>query len=200
MNVDPQQESVLQRVMKRHPGLQTAGVYPMLRGRLGRIEQHLVSPDDYASPRARRLAAREFNLSWSAERPPHNRLVEGDWWTPAEAERPLILRFDPTLDPVLELSLSGEGVQFEGEEGLRRLRRLAELQVKRALEPVKGVAAVDPPQTTLPSAWKRLPAYPMNVGDTMRLVQKRRGDASPPPDRPRTETDAGRTSSAGTAP
>ena len=61
---------------------------------------------------------------------------------PIETERPLILRFDPTLDPVLELSLSGDGVQFEGEEGLRRLRRLAELQVKRALEPVKGVAAV----------------------------------------------------------
>jgi HAE1 family hydrophobic/amphiphilic exporter-1 len=61
---------------------------------------------------------------------------------PNEAERPLILRFDPTLDPVLELSLSGDGVQFEGEEGLRRLRRLAELQIKRALEPVKGVAAV----------------------------------------------------------
>ena len=61
---------------------------------------------------------------------------------PDEAERPLILRFDPTLDPVLELSLAGDGVQFEGEEGLRRLRRLAELQVKRALEPVKGVAAV----------------------------------------------------------
>ena len=54
----------------------------------------------------------------------------------------MILRFDPSLDPVLELSLAGDGVQFEGEEGLRRLRRLAELQVKRALEPVKGVAAV----------------------------------------------------------
>jgi HAE1 family hydrophobic/amphiphilic exporter-1 len=60
---------------------------------------------------------------------------------PIEAERPLILRFDPTLDPVLELSLSGDGVQFEGDEGLRRLRRLAELQVKRAIEPIKGVAA-----------------------------------------------------------
>ena len=61
---------------------------------------------------------------------------------PQEAERPLILRFDPSLDPVLELSLSGEGDRFAGEEGLRRLRRLAELQVKRALEPIKGVAAV----------------------------------------------------------
>ena len=61
---------------------------------------------------------------------------------PAEAERPLILRFDPSLDPVMELSLSGTGERFEGPEGLRRLRRLAELQVKRSLEPVNGVAAV----------------------------------------------------------
>jgi len=61
---------------------------------------------------------------------------------PEEAERPLILRFDPSLDPVLELSLSGRGEVFEGEEGLRRLRRIAELQVRRALEPIGGVAAV----------------------------------------------------------
>ncbi len=61
---------------------------------------------------------------------------------PDEAERPLILHYDPSLDPVLELSLSGTGERFRGEEGLRRLRRLAELQVKRALEPIKDVAAV----------------------------------------------------------
>ncbi len=61
---------------------------------------------------------------------------------PEEAERPLVLRFDPSLDPVMELSLSGEGARFQGPEGLRRLRRIAELEVKRALEPVKGVAAV----------------------------------------------------------
>ncbi|MEM9556254.1 MAG: efflux RND transporter permease subunit [Acidobacteriota bacterium] len=61
---------------------------------------------------------------------------------PDEAERPLILRFDPSLDPVMELSLTGIGEEFEGDEGLRRLRRIAELQVKRALEPIRGVAAV----------------------------------------------------------
>ncbi len=61
---------------------------------------------------------------------------------PEEAERPLILRFDPSLDPVLELSLAGGGDRFAGEQGLRRLRRLADLQIKRALEPIKGVAAV----------------------------------------------------------
>jgi HAE1 family hydrophobic/amphiphilic exporter-1 len=61
---------------------------------------------------------------------------------PDEAKRPLILRFDPSLDPVMELSLSGSGPEYAGDEGLRRLRRIAELQVKRALEPIKGVAAV----------------------------------------------------------
>ena len=61
---------------------------------------------------------------------------------PEQAERPLILRFDPSLDPVMELSLSGAGERFSGAEGLRRLRRIADLQIKRALEPIKGVAAV----------------------------------------------------------
>ena len=61
---------------------------------------------------------------------------------PTEAERPLILRFDPSLDPIMELSLSGTGDRYEAEDGLRRLRRIADLQMKRALEPIKGVAAV----------------------------------------------------------
>ncbi|HEX2162552.1 MAG TPA: efflux RND transporter permease subunit, partial [Thermoanaerobaculia bacterium] len=61
---------------------------------------------------------------------------------PDGAERPLLLHYDPQLDPVLELSLSGTGARFAGEEGLKRLRRLADLEVKRALEPIEGVAAV----------------------------------------------------------
>lgn len=61
---------------------------------------------------------------------------------PEAAERPLVLRFDPSLDPVIELALTGTGERYAGEEGLRSLRRLAERQVKRELEPIKGVAAV----------------------------------------------------------
>ncbi len=61
---------------------------------------------------------------------------------PREVEKPLILHFDPALDPIMELSFAGEGQRFDGEAGLRRLRRLADLQIKRALEPIKGVAAV----------------------------------------------------------
>jgi hydrophobic/amphiphilic exporter-1 (mainly G- bacteria), HAE1 family len=61
---------------------------------------------------------------------------------PQEIKQPLILHFDPSLDPIMELSLSGQGVRYEGEVGLRRLRRLAEIQIRRALEPITGVAAV----------------------------------------------------------
>jgi HAE1 family hydrophobic/amphiphilic exporter-1 len=61
---------------------------------------------------------------------------------PREAEKPLILHFDPALDPIMELSFAGDGQRYAGEAGLRRLRRIADLQIKRALEPIKGVAAV----------------------------------------------------------
>ena len=61
---------------------------------------------------------------------------------PEEAGRSLILRFDPELDPVMELSLTSARVDAKGEDELRRVRRIAELQLKRVLEPIKGVAAV----------------------------------------------------------
>jgi HAE1 family hydrophobic/amphiphilic exporter-1 len=54
---------------------------------------------------------------------------------PADAERPLLLRYDPSLDPIIRLGMYGE-------DDLARLRLIAEEQVKRALERVEGVAAV----------------------------------------------------------
>jgi HAE1 family hydrophobic/amphiphilic exporter-1 len=61
---------------------------------------------------------------------------------PDGVDQPLILRYDPTLDPVLTLSLSGDGPRFEGVAGLKLLRRIADRDVRRLIEPVEGVAAV----------------------------------------------------------
>jgi len=51
------------------------------------------------------------------------------------------------------------------------------------LTSVEGVRAIDPQQTSLPDAWKSLPSYAMALDDKMRLVEKRRGDVEPEPDR-----------------
>ena len=53
---------------------------------------------------------------------------------PEEATDPLVLRFDPSLDPIIRLALAGEG-------DLTTLRRLADRQIKQDFETVKGVAA-----------------------------------------------------------
>ena len=50
------------------------------------------------------------------------------------------------------------------------------------LATIEGGTALDPQQTTLPQDWRRLPAYRMRAGETLRLAEKRRGDPDPAPD------------------
>jgi HAE1 family hydrophobic/amphiphilic exporter-1 len=54
---------------------------------------------------------------------------------PDDAQRPVLLRYDPSLDPIMRLGLTGD-------EDLIRLRLIGEQEVKRLLERVEGVAAV----------------------------------------------------------
>lgn len=81
---------------------------------------------------------------------------------PLEVNRPAILRFDPSLDPIMRFGLFREedvgprpgrgGVDAElaayepdgsfDEEDLKALRRFAEEQIKKELEAAQGVAAV----------------------------------------------------------
>jgi len=53
---------------------------------------------------------------------------------PEGAESPIVLRFDPSLDPILRLALTGDGE-------LTALRVLAERKIKQNLETIQGVAA-----------------------------------------------------------
>ncbi len=48
---------------------------------------------------------------------------------------------------------------------------------------VEGVPGIDPAQSTLPAAWRSLPAYRVRPGEAMQLTEKLRGDADPAPDR-----------------
>ena len=54
---------------------------------------------------------------------------------PVGAESPILLRFDPSLDPVMRIGLAGD-------ESLIALRLFAEERIKQELEPLDGVASV----------------------------------------------------------
>jgi len=63
---------------------------------------------------------------------------------PLEAKRPLLLRFDPSSEPVMRLAFldSDAAPQDEGIERLKTLRRFADDRLKPDLEAVEGSAAV----------------------------------------------------------
>jgi hydrophobic/amphiphilic exporter-1 (mainly G- bacteria), HAE1 family len=61
---------------------------------------------------------------------------------PDDADRPLILRFDPNLDPVMRIALSSGDDATPSHTSLLGLRALAEGQIKRRLEAMDGVASV----------------------------------------------------------
>ncbi len=54
--------------------------FPMIRGRLVKINGQRVTGDDYDTARAKRMLRREFNLSWDDVLPGHNNLYSGQWW------------------------------------------------------------------------------------------------------------------------
>jgi HAE1 family hydrophobic/amphiphilic exporter-1 len=63
---------------------------------------------------------------------------------PLEAKRPLLLRFDPSSEPVLRLAFldKSDTARTEGVDRLKSLRRFAEDRLKPDLEAVEGSAAV----------------------------------------------------------
>lgn len=58
-----------------------AEVFPMVRGRLVQINSTPLDTSQYADERARRLAEREFNLSWATNMQTDNIMLEGRWWS-----------------------------------------------------------------------------------------------------------------------
>jgi len=73
--LQPLEEFFQQYAMDRPP------LFPMIRGRLIKINGKNVSPQDYADDaHAERHIRREFNLSWTDELARDNTIVQGKWW------------------------------------------------------------------------------------------------------------------------
>lgn len=85
INIQQTQRTALQQRFI-DAGLPAPQLAPMIRGRLVAINDKPVRPSALADAQARRLAEREFNLSWRDSLPDGNRLVAGQWWS--EKARP----------------------------------------------------------------------------------------------------------------
>lgn len=82
INIQPADVAGLETFFRERQ-LPAPAFFPMIRGRLTQMNGTPLGPDDYSDPRARRLAEREFNLSFADELKPYNTLVAGRWWTDA---------------------------------------------------------------------------------------------------------------------
>lgn len=94
---------------------------------------------------------------------------------PGTWEIELVARDD---GPVHSITLSKPDAAWDSDEAWV-FRAVPDLRIVT----IEGVSSIDPQQTQLPQEWRALPAYLMKPGDTMKLVERRRGDAEPQADR-----------------
>lgn len=83
INIQPDEVPALGDFLRERAMVATR-LYPMVRGRLIRVNDQEIIPGRYEEPRAQRLAGREFNLSWADRMQTDNRLVAGEWWPKSE--------------------------------------------------------------------------------------------------------------------
>ena len=83
INILPDQVQGMHTLLQRELHADVA-LYPMVRGRLVAVNDVPVDSTRLTDARARRLAEREFNLSWMQELPRSNRVVAGQWWGAGE--------------------------------------------------------------------------------------------------------------------
>ena len=107
INIQPTQaEPFLQTL--REAGVRKFDWYPMMRARLVAVNGTSVTPDSYTEERAQRLVDREFNVSYSAEKPEHNAVVAGVW----QAEEADALSIEEGIAKTLKLKL-GDSLRFD---------------------------------------------------------------------------------------
>ena len=78
VNIQPDQVDGFAKRLESQ-GIQTTGIYPMVRARL--VSHNGVSVlGEVATEREERRARREYNLSFSDTLPANNEIVSGEWW------------------------------------------------------------------------------------------------------------------------
>lgn len=116
LNVQPDQLDPV-RTFLTDAGIDSPGLYPMVRGRLVSVNGRAITAATYAAEgqRAQRLAEREFNLSGAAALAPDNQITEGRFWDgdstgsgEASVEEGIAETLGWTLGDRLEFDVAGQ--------------------------------------------------------------------------------------------
>jgi len=87
INVQADEREALTALLARRQ-ISNSGLHATTRGRLVAIGERRVVPEAYSDMRARRLAAREYSLGFSARMQADNRIHAGRWWDARQAGVP----------------------------------------------------------------------------------------------------------------
>ena len=110
INIQPSQiDGIHQFFSKQH--INNIAVFPMVKARFISKNGISVKSEDFEGERARHLAEREFNLSWTAQMQSDNQLLSGHWWTPYDEGKPYI-SLEQDLAKTLGIKL-GDKLGFE---------------------------------------------------------------------------------------
>ena len=124
IGVQPEQVEPVKRFFAGE-GIAAPEFYPMVRGRLTRVNGRPVSEADYAEERAKRLVEREFNLSYMDSLPSHNAVAAGRWFdvekNELSVEEGIAQRLGWKLGDELTFTVGGESFSAQV-TSLRKLR------------------------------------------------------------------------------
>lgn len=114
LNIQPDQKAEIAARLAKN-GVANPVLYPMIRGRLIRINDKPVTGETYVEDRARRLVDREFNLSTMLAVPPQNQITAGRWYgnrkPEASVEEGLAKTLNLKLGDRLAFDIGGQSVE-----------------------------------------------------------------------------------------
>ena len=110
INIQPSQIDGVKQFFEKQE-IKGGSIFPMVRGRLISKNGKDISATQWQDERAKHLAEREFNLSWTAQMQSDNQLLSGRWWTPKEYGKPY-LSIEQDLAKTLGINL-GDKLLFD---------------------------------------------------------------------------------------
>ena len=126
INIFPEQVEAMRQFFNDR-GLDAPAIQPMIRARWTSLNGQPVDFEQFDEPRSKRLAQREFNLSWAADVPEDNKVIDGNWWSSAEHGQ-AIFSFEEELAETLGVKMGDRvGFSVDGVEVVAKVVNLREV-------------------------------------------------------------------------